>query len=194
MRRHHGFLPPWCPRCERPGRVGLAGSPSDLEFPDLVVNESLLPTGLASTPWLYPIDHQQTEWLETYWSEWLQITSWPLGFNEQQTEWLESASVPDETDIPWPERLSLTFCPNGPQQQSHWMKASWPQAAFQHQFEGPELTRWAVQPQEQEAEWVEDALFPEDTVPWPERLVRAHCPYDPQDLFPQHLGEPPWSL
>ena len=73
---------PWHPRCERPGSDGSPGS--------------LLPTGLASIPWQYPAGVQwgQIEWPEAYWSEWL------LGFDE---------SIPQETEIPWPERLQLHY-------------------------------------------------------------------------------------
>ena len=178
-----GFLSPWYPRCERPGGVGLAGS--------------LLPTRLASTPWLYPAGMQwlQIEWPEADWSECLQITSWPLGFDEQQPEWHESESIPQETEIPWPERLDLTLFPNGPQEQTDWSEASWNQAPFRNHFEWPGLKEWPVEPQEQETQRVEDVLSPQDAdVPWPERLGHACCRCDPQSLFPHHLGEPPWSL
>ena len=178
-----GFLSPWYPRCERPGGDGLAGS--------------LLPTGLASTPWVYPagMEWLHVEWPEADWSERLQITSWPLGFDEQQPGWHESESIPQETEIPWPERLDLTLIPSGPQEQTDWPKSSWKQAALRNHFEWPQLTDWPVEPQEQGTKRVEDVLSPQDAdVPWPQRLGHASCRCDPQSLFPHHLGEPPWSL
>ena len=143
------FLSPWYPRCERPGDDGLAGS--------------LLPTGLASTPWQYPagMEWLQIEWPEADWSECLQITSGPLGFDEQQPEWHESESIPQETEIPWPERLDLTLFPNGPQEQMDWWEASWNQYLRNH-IEWPGLNEWPVEPQEQETQRVEDVLSPQD--------------------------------